>query len=188
MKNVVFLLEEPSAKKLLEGLLPKLLPGDVFAHYLVFEGKQDLEGQLVRKLRGWRMPNSVFVVLRDQDAAPCRDVKKRLVELSKQSGRKGVMVRVACRELESWVLGDLDALAQAFGLGASVLVQGRKERFRNPDEMVRPVEELRKFVPAYQKLDGAGRVGPLLDPARNTSHSFRVFCKGLLSLLGAEKN
>ena len=54
--NLVFLLEEPSARDLLTGLLPKLLPESVHVHYLVFDGKQDLERQLVRKLRGWRMP------------------------------------------------------------------------------------------------------------------------------------
>lgn len=78
MKNVVFLLEEQSAKNLLEGLLPKLLPEGVQAYFMVFQGKQDLEGQLVRKLRGWQRPDSVFVVLRDQDAGRCEDVKKRL--------------------------------------------------------------------------------------------------------------
>ena len=37
MKHLVFLLEEPSAKDLLEGLLPRLLPKDMFVYYLVFE-------------------------------------------------------------------------------------------------------------------------------------------------------
>lgn len=184
MKNVVFLLEEQSAKNLLEGLLPKLLPEGVQAYFMVFQGKQDLEGQLVRKLRGWQRPDSVFVVLRDQDAGRCEDVKKRLVELSAQSGKKNVLVRVACRELESWMLGDLGALAKAFELGEGIVARGGKKPFRNPDQVVRPVEELRKLVPMYQKLDGARRVGPLLDPKSNASHSFRVFCKGVVGLAG----
>lgn len=54
MKHLVFLLEEPSAKDLLEGLLPRLIreEDEISVRYLVFEGKQDLEGQLIRKLRG----------------------------------------------------------------------------------------------------------------------------------------
>ena len=115
MKHLVFLLEEPSAKDLLEGLLPRLLPTDMFVYYLVFEGKQDLEGQLVRKLRGWRRPESAFVVLRDQDAADCRVVKERLTKLVAESARQPALVRVACKELESWVVGDWQAVAQAFG-------------------------------------------------------------------------
>ena len=34
--NLVFLLEEPSTKDLLMGLLPKLLPSGVVVYYLVF--------------------------------------------------------------------------------------------------------------------------------------------------------
>lgn len=54
--NLVCLLEEPSAKDLLLGLLPKLLPSSVDVHYLVFEGKQDLERQpKPSRVRNWRL-------------------------------------------------------------------------------------------------------------------------------------
>ena len=43
MKNLVCFLEEPSAKEMLEGVLPRLLPADVKFTYIVFEGKQDLK-------------------------------------------------------------------------------------------------------------------------------------------------
>ncbi len=61
MKTFVFFLEEPSAKEMLVGLLPRLLPPLAKVQYLVFSGKQDLEKNLVRKIRGWQMPESVFV-------------------------------------------------------------------------------------------------------------------------------
>lgn len=181
--NLVFFLEEPSARDLLTGLLPRLLPGSVHVHYLVFEGKQDLEGQLVRKLRGWRMPDSAFVVLRDQDATECRTVRARLAELVEESKRTPSLVRVACRELESWIVGDWHAVAEAFERPnlASLAV---KEPYREPDALVRPVETLRKHIPEYQKRDGARRVGRLLDPQRNQSRSFRAFCAGLRMLVG----
>lgn len=41
MTVLVFLLEEPSAKIMLEGVLPRVLPPEVDVHYIVFEGKQD---------------------------------------------------------------------------------------------------------------------------------------------------
>ena len=69
--NLVFFLEEPSAREMLKGLLPRVLPDVISFRYLVFEGKQDLEKNIVRRLRGWRAPNSVFIVLRDQDAGDC---------------------------------------------------------------------------------------------------------------------
>jgi len=182
--NLVILLEEPSARDLLIGLLPRLLPDSVHVHYLVFEGKQDLEGQLVRKLRGWRMPDSAFVVLRDQDAAECRAVRARLAKLVEESGRTPSLVRVACRDLESWIVGDWHAIAEAFER-PDLADLGLKERYREPDTLVRPVEALRTHIPEYQKRDGARRVGGLLDPRRNQSRSFRTFCAGLATLVGS---
>ena len=76
--NLVFVLEEPLAREMLKGLLPRVLPDAVQVRYVVFEGKHDLEKNIIRRLRGWRAPNSVFVVLRDQDAADCRAVKREL--------------------------------------------------------------------------------------------------------------
>jgi hypothetical protein len=39
MSELVFMLEEPSARVMLEGLLPKMLPTEVIPRYVVFEGK-----------------------------------------------------------------------------------------------------------------------------------------------------
>lgn len=181
VRHLVFFLEERSARDLLEGLLPLLLPPEMAIHYLVFDGKQDLERQLVRKLRGWQRPDSAFVVLRDQDAAECRTVKSKLVALVEQSDREPTLVRVACRELESWVLGDLEAVAQAFDK-PHLKAYSSKATYRDPDRLVRPIESLRKFIPEYQKRDGARRVGPLLNPLRNQSESFRAFCDGILAI------
>lgn len=180
--TVVFLLEEPSARDLLEGLLPRLLPPAVEWQFLVFDGKQDLERQLVRKLRGWQRPGATFVVLRDQDAADCMVVKARLAALAKESGRHPVLIRIACRELESWIVGDWGAVADAF---EEPRLAGLTEKavYRDPDQLVRPVEEIRKHIPTYGKRDGARRLGPLLDPSRNRSASFRAFCRGVQALV-----
>ena len=182
MTQIVFLLEELSARDLLEGFLPKLLPETLHVHYLVFEGKQDLEKQLVRKIRGWRAPNSCFVVMRDQDAGDCRVVKKGLENLGKQCTGANVLIRVACRELESWIVGDWQAIAEAFER-PELAAQGQKAAHRTPDKLVRPIETIRKFIPEYQKRDGARRVGPRLDPARNQSESFHAFCRGIRRII-----
>ena len=50
--NLVFVLEEPSAREMLKGLLPRVLPGAVQVRYVVFEGKHDLEKNIIRRLRG----------------------------------------------------------------------------------------------------------------------------------------
>jgi len=177
----VFLLEEPSAKDLLLGLMPKLVPAETTVHYLVFDGKQDLEQQIVRKLRGWRLAHSSFVILRDQDAADCKVVKARLVQLVATSGKEHALVRNACKELESWIVGDWQAVAMAFDR-PQLQAQSAKAMYRDPDDLGQPVKELRKFLPAYQKRDGARRVGPLMDPGRNRSRSFHNFCQGIWRL------
>ena len=83
MTNLVFLLEELSAEALLKVLMRRMIvqKENIFVRYIVFEGKQDLEKKLARKLRGWRLPNSKFIVLRDQDSADCKTVKFKLLEL-----------------------------------------------------------------------------------------------------------
>ena len=42
MKQLIFLLEEPSAEEMLKAILPKVLPADIHTEFKVFEGKQDL--------------------------------------------------------------------------------------------------------------------------------------------------
>lgn len=180
MRTLLFLLEELSARDLLAGLLPTLVPTDVHCEHLVFEGKQDLERNIPHKIRAWQRPDTRFLVLRDQDAAECVAVKQRLTALVPESHRAITFVRVACRELEAWALGDWQAVAAAFDRPGLADNQ-RKRPYRNPDKLANPILELRKFVPHYQKRDGARRLGPLLDPGRNRSHSFRVFCAAIRS-------
>ena len=94
MKTLVLLLEEPSAKAMLENWLPNILPADFVPRFIVFEGKRDLEKQLARRLRGWLHPDSFFVVLRDQDAADCVAVKRELFEKCRDAGRPETLVRI----------------------------------------------------------------------------------------------
>lgn len=177
MRTLVFLLEEPSAKALLEGFLAERLPGGWTVRYVVFEGKQDLEKNVARRIQGWRDRESRFVVLCDQDAGACAEVKNRFASLIAGSSREA-MVRIACRELEAWVLGDLSALAGGYSR-PKLIELATKAKYRDPDALANPVQEIRRLVPEYQKVDGARRVGPLLNPDRSNSASFRAFCAGL---------
>lgn len=186
MRTLLFLLEELSAKDLLQVLVPRLLgPASerVCCTYLTFEGKQDLERNIGRKIRGWRAPDTKFVILRDQDSGDCRTVKNRLVELIPEERRSLCVVRVACRELESWFLGDWHAVAQAFEK-PTLASLSKKSKFRSPDNLGNPHQELRTHVPDYQKRDGARRIGPVLElqEGRNSSRSFQMFCTAIRRL------
>ena len=183
MKTLVCFLEEPSAEEMLKGVLPRLLPEDVECKFVVFEGKQDLEKQLVRKLRGWLKPDSLFLVMRDQDAAECQDVKNRLVDLCRQAGKPETLVRIACRELESFYFGDLDAVEKGLKL-SNIAGNKRKAKYRVPDNIVNPCEELEKLTAGhYQHIEGSRSIAPFLSLKNNTSHSFNVLLSGIKKLL-----
>ncbi len=182
MSELVFFLEELSAKAMLEGLVPKLIPTSVRCRYIVFEGKQDLEKQLVRKMRGYRTPNARFVVLRDKDAEDCLQVKNRLVAKCAAAGHADSLVRVACHELESWFLADLAAVEIGLGVGG-LIRQQPKAPYHQPDDFPTPARKLQAIAPTYQKVGGSRAIGPHLDPGNQRSASFRVFVAGIRKLL-----
>lgn len=181
MKHLVFLLEEPSAQDALEAWVPTWLPAGVTPHYLVFQGKQDLEKRMVLRMRHWLLPDSRFLVMRDQDSGNCREVKAALRERCEAAGRPDAVVRVACRELESFFVGDWEAVAQAFGRPALAAL-ARKATYREPDALGSPSQELAKHLGGYQKRDGARRIAPLIDPERNRSPSFHALRSAVLAL------
>jgi len=99
MRELVFLLEEESARVMIEGILPKLLKPGIAPRYIVFEGKQDLEKSMLRKLRSYNNPDATFIILRDQDSADCRVVKDKLKQKCTEANKPNAIVRVVCREL-----------------------------------------------------------------------------------------
>lgn len=183
--RLVFLLEEPSMKHLLDGLLPRLMPGWLAGeHFLCVphEGKSDLDRSVPRKLAAWRVPGDRFMVLRDNDAAACHAVKARLVKLCADSGRPDTRVRLVCQELEAWYLGDLDALAQAYG-DPRACTPALRKRFVDPDTWEKPSAEVQRLLPSFQKGQASRRMGAALrDAEHSRSRSFQVFVEGVRRL------
>ena len=178
MMTLVFLVEEPSMADLLDGLLPRLFPALRF-QCIPHEGKQDLERSIPRKLRAWREPGARFIVARDQDSGDCRQVKARLTDLCRQGRRADALVRVVCRELEAWYIGDPEALARAFPEARRrPLRELNRARYRNPDTIVRPSEAIARQIPEFQKRLGARRMADHLS-RENRSRSFQVFLEGV---------
>lgn len=179
MTQLVFFLEEPSAREMLIGLLPKLLPDNISTRYVVFEGKQDLHKRLGRKLRGWLSRDVKFVVLRDKDSGDCVAIKRQLQQLCHDAGKDDVLIRIACHELESWYLGDLKAVEQGLKLRGIVKKQNSR-KFREPDYLANPAQELFRLTKSnYQKVGGSRKIGPFLTTEGNKSHSFNAFISGI---------
>ena len=186
MSHLVFFLEEPSAREMLRGILPKILPADISTQFVVFSGKQDLEKRLPVRLRAWRQPQTFFVVLRDQDSGDCKAIKAGLAKKCNFAGQPGALVRIACHELESFYLGDLDAVAKSIG-PANLGAQQMKAKFRHPDRLANPSQELKKMAPSYQKVASARAIGPYMNVEHNYSKSFNALISGVRNLIGASQ-
>ena len=175
------MLEEPSAKEMLNGVLGSFLPANVQVYYQVFEGKSDLEKRITLRLRHWQKPNSVFLVMRDKDAGDCKQIKQNLLAKVNTSGKiDKTKVRIACHELESFYLGDLFAVENGLKINRLGEKQN-KSKFRTPDQLSNAAQELEKLTNfKYQKVEGSRLIGPHLSvDGSNRSHSFNVlisFC------------
>ncbi len=153
-KELVFLLEEESAKAMLESILPRILNPCITPRLIAFNGKQDLEKQMARKIKGYLNPNARFIVMRDQDNAPdCVTLKKSLLDRCIALGRQPIpLVRIACRELESFYLADLAAVETAMNIKGLRKHQDNR-KFKNPDYLTSPSNELATLTKQrYQKV------------------------------------
>lgn len=180
--RLVFLLEEPSMKLLLEGLLPRLFPGWVTGqHFLCIphEGKTDLDRSIPRKLGAWQIPGDRFVIVRDNDGADCAAVRHKLQAMCAAAGRPDTLVRLACQELEAWYLGDLEALASAFAQ-PKVNSPALRKKYADPDSWRKPSVELERLMPSFQKSAGARAMAQCLREAEhNKSRSYAKFVAGV---------
>ena len=175
--TIIFMVEEPSMKALLDTLLPRLFPRIDF-RCVPHQGKTDLEKSLPRKLKAWQFPGDKFVVIRDSDGADCRKVKRRLLDICQAAGRPDVLIRIACHEMEAWYFGDPGAMAEAFE-DESLKHLGTRAKYRDPDRIPRPSGELTRLCNTFQKVDGARRMGEYLSRETNTSSSFVALIDGV---------
>lgn len=184
---LVCCVEEPSAKEMFLGILPRFgLQESQDFQVITFEGKQDLEKRLPIRLKAWQRPNSVFLILRDQDSGDCYMVKQALLDKLLASGHKG-LVRIACRELESFYLGDLQAVATAMRM-PQLMKQQNNRKFRASDNLNNAKQELMNLTKnQYQEVAGSRAIAPLLnlnlEPPTNRSQSFYHLINGIISLV-----
>ena len=183
MGRLVFLLEEPSMQALLEGLLPRLFPNLSFL-CVPHAGKTDLERSIRDTLRNWKVPGDRFVILRDNDEADCIAVKERIRQLCHDGRREDTLIRIVCQELESWYLGDPDAMAAAFNDDELSNIRNRP-RYRHPDDITKPSNHVERFVGGYGKIAGARRMATKMSREGNRSHSFGIFVSGIEGMLNA---
>jgi hypothetical protein len=201
--HLEFLVEEPSAEAALRNLVPRILPAGIRFEVRVFNGKPDLLGKLPMRLRAYKAAmreNERIVILVDEDRQDCRALKKRIDDMVLQAGllpkararagRYQVLSRIAVEELEAWLMGDAQALAETYsGVSANF---GAKRGFRDVDAisggtaeaLERLLQQAGHFRGGLPKRQVAREVSARMEPSRNTSRSFQAFCQGLRELMG----
>jgi len=202
--HIEFLVEEPSAEAALSNIVPKILSRDVSFRIHPHQGKQDLLGKLLQRLRGyknWLPEDWRIVVLVDADDEDCRILKDRLENIANNASlvtksrrtlgsNFQILNRLAIEELEAWFFGDIDAVCSSYP-GISVNLW-KKAKYRDPDAirggtweaLEREFRRVGYFSSGISKILVAREVSVHMQPERNQSRSFQVFHQGLLDLVG----
>ncbi len=185
MARIEILVEEPSMKEFLTILLPNVLDNqwNLNGNYFIrsFEGKNDLQKNIpskVKFLSNWNHEAVGVVIMQDQDSSDCKILKQKLLNICNQNGNCPKLVRIICRELESWYIGDFVAVSKAY---PSFKHQNyiNKSKFRIPDNC-NAFDEIKKIVPDFQKVGGAKKIAPFINVEINKSESFQQTISGLI--------
>lgn len=194
-----FFTEELSAKITLQSLLPKIVPEGTEYNIYSFNGKFDLLKKLPKRLRAYHhdpLSAHKVVIMIDRDNKDCHELKndlERYVERANLISKRAnpaqfqVVTRIVITELESWFIGDMEALLTAYPSIPTSLQS--KSKYRNPDAIDKPSEALLKILKTHTseytnitrliKGDVAKRISENMNPAVNRSPSFQIFCEGV---------
>lgn len=190
MKYFYFLVEEESMVPVINKVALEIFQKEEAGFQILpHQGKQDLRKALQKTVPtlSQNPPGSRIIVLHDQDNADCKALKEALLDDLKNC-HCPYKVRIVCTELESWFLGDLEAIAKAYKKFKPAQHRTKKP-FRNVDTIKKPWQTLLKIVPEFQrhqflpKVTFAQEVAEHLSLEQNTSASFHQFIKGIQSLI-----
>lgn len=203
MTQLEILVEEQSAEEALRHVLPKLTRGRGRARVLNLGSKHKLLRVLPSRLAAYRQriesgEQLRIIVLVDRDSDDCKKLKQKLERMAgnaglptktspDEEGRFRVLNRVVVEELESWFIGDPEALRKAFS--SLPKINTAAGIFRNPDNGG-SWEALHRFLKkhgiyknSFPKIDAARRIAPHMDVAANSSKSFQTFISGMEAML-----
>lgn len=192
VEHVEVLVEERSMAEALKLLLPKLLGAttwDIHEH----SSKQDLLKKLPNRLLGyskWIPDTWRIVVVVDRDDDDCEALKDELEKIALEAGLRtrsqpgpsgyAVVNRIAIEELEAWFFGDWTAVLAAYPkVDPNIPAQAG---YRAPDDIKggtweafeRVLQKVGYFATGLRKVEAARTVAEHMDPARNSSPSFRA--------------
>lgn len=196
-----FLIEEETAERVLDNLLPEIITGEHTYRCIRYQGKKDLLKNLPSELKGyarWIPANYKIVILLDRDRDDCVLLKNRLDQMATDAGlitkssvRNNVfqvLNRIAIEEIESWFFGDADAMRAAYPKLPRNF-EGRAA-YRNPDNISNTWESMERilqrsgyFKTGLRKTEAAYEISKNMQPLKNRSKSFQIFWEGITASL-----
>ena len=154
--------------------------------------KRILLDQLPRILRGYGNTPGIdaVVVVLDSDRQDCVAFLAELKALvANCNPAPNTMFRLAIEEMEAWYLGDRQALQTAYPRAKAAVLDGYVQdsvcdTWELLADAVYPggsaaIKKAGWPLPGQVKCEWAEKIGPLLEPARNVSPSFRKLRDGL---------
>lgn len=157
--------------------------------------KRILLDQLPKLLRGYGKTPGIdaVVVVLDSDRRTCVDFLSELKTLlAGCDPAPNTMFRLAIEEVEAWYLGDRQALQAAYPRAkADVLNRYAQDSICDTWELLADavhnggsaaIKKTGWPLPGQIKCEWAEKIGPLMEPDRNTSPSFGKFRDGLRRL------
>jgi len=192
MKRVEILVEEQSISEVLSIILPKILSNKwiLGENYFIrpHEGKSDLKKSIPKKIKTFSNFHEKVgvIIIQDQDLNDCRKLKSDLQKLCDANGNCRKLIRIVCRELESWYLGDMNAIFKAYPK-LRVDIHKNKQKFKKPDDLDRPASEIIRILPEFQKISSAKAIAPHLSVNdENKSTSFIATISGIKKFFNFE--
>jgi len=189
---IVFLVEDYSMRKFLEGILARLGFEEPLFEIKHHRGKEDLISHLNKIIPSLSKRAQQIIIIIDQDKQDCVALKNKIKEKMAWCVCE-YKIRIACYELEAWFLGDMEAIAKCSPRFKASSFQGKK-KYRDIDNIEKPSSVIEKIVPDWKeryasKPQFAKTIAPFVSLERqnleeaNRSHSFHVLLETLCSLV-----
>jgi hypothetical protein len=202
--HLIFFTEEQSAEAALYNIIPKIIDTNEHSYQiLTHNGRNDLIKKLPSKLKALletNQPDEKYIILVDRDSNDCKVIKNQLEEIAmdlgigtktspKLDGTFKVVNRIVIEELESWFIGDQQAVETAFpGINSNFFSQ---PKFKDPDAIkggtCEVFERLLRRAGYYRaglaKIDASRKVSEYMKPQLNKSRSFQCFLEGIQSII-----
>ncbi|NJN77573.1 MAG: DUF4276 family protein [Saprospiraceae bacterium] len=123
-----------------------------------------------------------LIVIQDQDSNDCMVLKQDLIDLIQtQNLHQPHLIRIACKELENWYLGDMQAIEAVYPTFKARTHQ-RKAKYRHSDNIF-GADDLERQVKGFSKGYASKNIPKNMILDKNTSPSFNHLVSGVQRFL-----